>query len=112
MRRKDRKKRSGEKSEVDSQKIKNGHYDFSSYKNEKLKKERGISFEEIVVAVIEGRLMDIIEHPNKEKYPNQRVLVVQIEEYGYLVPFVEEKERMFLKTIIPSRKVTRDYIKK
>jgi uncharacterized DUF497 family protein len=80
-------------------------------KNEMLKEARGVSFESIVVAIELGGLLDILEHPNKTRYPNQRVLVVSFDGYVYLVPFVEEAEHFFLKTVIPSRKATRDYLK-
>ena len=80
-------------------------------KNEQLKLERGISFEQMVVAVEAGGLLDILAHPNPTKYPNQKVLVVSFDGYVYLVPFVEEIDHFFLKTVIPSRKATRDYLK-
>lgn len=79
-------------------------------KNEALRAERGISFESIVVAVESGGLLDILAHPNQAKYPKQRVLVVACDNYVYLVPFVEEEDYFFLKTAIPSRKATRDYL--
>ena len=79
-------------------------------KNEQLKLERGVSFEQMVVAVEAGGLLDILAHPNKTKYPNQKVLVGASDGYAYLVPFVEEKDHFFLKTVIPSRKATRDYL--
>jgi hypothetical protein len=72
--------------------------------------ERGLSFEGITVAVESGGLLDILEHPNKARYPKQRVLVVTFDNYVYLVPFVEEADHYFLKTIIPSRKATREYL--
>ena len=78
-------------------------------KNEQLKLDRGISFEAMVVAVEAGGLVDILAHPNPARYPNQRVLVVSSNRYVYLVPFVEEDDHLFLKTVIPSRKATRDY---
>jgi hypothetical protein len=84
---------------------------WSPEKNDALKAERGLSFEAITVAVESGGLIDILDHPNKAKYPNQRVLVVTFDNYVYLVPFVEEKDHYFLKTIIPSRKATREYLK-
>ena len=80
-------------------------------KNEMLKAERGISFEAIVVAIERGCLLDIVVHPNPAKYPKQRILLVVSDNYVYLVPFVEEEDYFFLKTIIPSRKATRDYLK-
>ncbi len=84
---------------------------WSPEKNEALKAERGLSFESIVIAVESGGLLDILPHPNQAKYPRQRVLVVACDKYSYLVPFVEEDDCFFLKTIIPSRKATRDYLK-
>lgn len=77
-------------------------------KNEHLKAERGISFEEIVLAVEEGGLRDIVVHPNQRRYRGQVVLVVLCRSYVYLVPSVEDDAHYFLKTIIPSRKATRD----
>jgi hypothetical protein len=81
-------------------------------KNEQLKTERGISFEEITVAVEGGGLLDIVPHPNPKRYPRQKVMVVEVVGYAYLVPFVEEDDHFFLKTIIPSRKATRAFIAK
>lgn len=80
-------------------------------KNETLKSERSISFEEIVLAIEADGLKDILQHPNVDKYPNQSVFVVAFEDYVYLVPFIEEANYYFLKTVIPSRKATRDYLK-
>ena len=79
-------------------------------KNEQLKVEREISFEEIVLALEGDGLLDILQHPNEPKYPNQRILVIELDGYVFLVPFVEEDDYYFLKTIIPSRKATRDYL--
>lgn len=79
-------------------------------KNEDLRARRGISFESIVVAIESGGLLDILTHPNPARYPRQRVLVVACDKYAFLVPFVEEEDYFFLKTIIPSRKATRDYL--
>jgi hypothetical protein len=78
-------------------------------KNELLKSGRGISFEEIVLAVEEDGLKGILVHPNQRRYPGQVVLVVAYRGYVFLVPSVEEVEHYFLRTIIPSRKATRDY---
>lgn len=80
-------------------------------KNEQLKAQRDISFEEIVLAIEAGGLFDILQHRNRRKCPNQLVFVVAVEEYAYLVPFVEQPDYYFLKTIIPSRKATRDYLR-
>lgn len=77
-------------------------------KNLDLLAERGVSFEQVVVAIEGSGLLDVLAHPNTGKYPNQRLLVVTWDGYAYLVPFVEEAEYFFLKTIIPSRKATRD----
>jgi uncharacterized DUF497 family protein len=82
---------------------------WNSEKNMALKTERGVSFEEVLVAISQGALIDVVAHPNKEKYPNQRIFVVRIRGYAYLVPFVETDMELFLKTIIPSRSATRRY---
>lgn len=79
-------------------------------KNERLKAGRGISFEEIVLAIEEDGLKDILVHPNQRRYPGQVVLVVAYRDYIFLVPAVEEDAHYLLKTIIPSRKATRDYL--
>ncbi len=79
-------------------------------KNERLKKERGLSFEEIVFYIEKGQLLDVVEHPNQEKYAGQRMFVINVKDYVYLVPFVENENEVFLKTIIPSRKATRQYL--
>ncbi len=86
-------------------------FDWSKTKNEWLKKERGISFDEIVIALNEGKMVDTYMHSNQEKYPNQKVFVLEIENYVYLVPFVEDTEKIFLKTIFRSRKATKKYLK-
>ena len=83
---------------------------WSPEKNSSLLAERGVSFETMVVAIESGGLLDILTHPNPAKYPHQRILVVAADNYVYLLPFVDEPEYFFLKTIIPSRKATRDYL--
>lgn len=83
---------------------------WSPDKNEAVKAERGVSFENVVVAIESGGLLDVLAHPNQAKYPRQKVLVVACDSYVYLVPFVEEDDYFFLKTVIPSRKATRDYL--
>lgn len=80
-------------------------------KNESLKADRGVSFESVVIAIESGGLLDILAHPQQAKYPRQRVLVVALDSYVYLVPFVEEEDYFFLKTVIPSRKATREFLK-
>ena len=83
---------------------------WSPEKNEQLQLDRGISFENMVVAIESGGLLDILAHPNLAKHPKQKMLVVASDSYAYLVPFVEEDDHFFLKTVIPSRKATRDYL--
>lgn len=86
------------------------YLDWDEEKNKKLKAERDISFEDVVIAIDSGGLLDIIGHPNQKKYPNQNVLVVNIGNYAYLVPFVEDSQKYFFKTIFPSRKMTKKYL--
>lgn len=94
-------------------KIEKPHYEFSAEKNQQLIKERHISFEDIIVALANDKLLDTIEHPNKVKYPNQEIYIININEYVYLVPFVRKyKHTVFLKTIVPSRKLTKKYLSK
>ncbi|MBU3956120.1 DUF4258 domain-containing protein [bacterium] len=82
---------------------------WNAEKNKILAKERGITFEEIVQRIEAGAKVIETEHPNKKKYPNQKILVVDVEGYAYLVPCVMNKNEYFLKTIIPSRKATEKY---
>jgi len=81
-------------------------------KNEWLKRERGLSFERAVLHIEQGDLLDILEHPNPQKYPGQRILVVRLEDYVYLVPCLELEDGVLLKTIFPSRKLTTQYLRK
>jgi uncharacterized DUF497 family protein len=83
---------------------------WNNEKNEELKRTRGISFEEVGFHIQNGDILDIAEHHNNEKYKNQQIYIVKINNYVYLVPFVEEKEYDFLKTIIPSSKATKRYL--
>ncbi len=83
---------------------------WNTEKNIRLKAERGVSFEEVVSSMSNGGLLVVLDHPNTALYPNQRMFVVRIRGYAYLVPFVETKQEVFLKTIIPSRKATRIYL--
>ena len=86
-------------------------FDWSTEKNQQLLAQRGISFERIVSAIEQGGLLDVLQHPSQDRYPGQSIYVVDLEEYVYLVPFVTESDgTRFLKTIIPSRKATRDYL--
>lgn len=86
-------------------------FSWNNEKNALLKTERQISFEEIVLYIEMGFLLDVLEHPNQEKYKGQKVFVVRVDDYVYLVPFIETEKEVFLKTIIPSRKATRKYLK-
>ena len=86
------------------------YFDWNENKNELLKLERDVSFEEVVIAVTSGLLLDDVKHPNPKKYPDQRIFVVNINNYAYLVPYIEDEEKVFLKTIIPSRVATKNYI--
>ena len=86
-------------------------YDWNEQKNVKLKLERGIGFESIVDAINEGNLLDVIRHPNTKKYGQQKVYIVKVNNYVYSIPFIDNKDVRFLKTIYPSRKYTRKYIK-
>jgi uncharacterized DUF497 family protein len=81
---------------------------WSSDKNQQLLAQRSICFEAVVVAIETGGLLDVLAHPNPERYSGQRILVVEVNQYVYLVPYVEDDDHLFLKTIIPSRKATRD----
>ncbi|MDC1205325.1 toxin [Candidatus Pacebacteria bacterium] len=88
------------------------YFEWSEEKNEHLKNQRNVSFEAVQTAIQEGGLLDIHMHPNVQKYPNQLRLVINIDDYIYLVPCIpKENEIWFLKTIIPSRKATKDYLK-
>ena len=86
-------------------------FQWSNEKNEKLKRERDICFEDIVTAIYEGKLLDIIEHSNKDKYPDQKVYIVEFNGYACMVPFVKNGDIIFLKTIYPDRKMTKKYLK-
>jgi len=85
-------------------------FDWDPEKNRQLAEERGISFERVVSSIERGGIVDVMEHPNQERYPGQMIYVVDIEQYLYLVPFVTAGDgTRFLKTIIPSRKAMREY---
>lgn len=87
------------------------YFSWDASKNERLKADRGISFEELVYHIARGDIVDVLENPNQRRYAGQRVFVVNVQGYAYLVPFVESDTDVFLKTIIPSRKATRRYLK-
>jgi hypothetical protein len=87
-------------------------YDFPVDKNQWLKDNRGISFEEAVAAIEDGGILEVIPHPNAVKYPNQSMYILNINDYVYLVPFVKKDEDIaYLKTIFPSRKLTKHYLR-
>lgn len=84
---------------------------WNTEKNQILKQERGVGFEDILVAIAEGRGIKIQEaHYNEDKYPNQKIVYVEIGHYVYIVPFIEDEEHIFFKTIIPSRKHTKLFL--
>ena len=85
-------------------------YAWDLEKNAWLIQERGISFERAIFLIEKNGLLDTIRHPNQEKYPQQRMFIVEIDEYAYLVPFFESEEQLFVKTIVPSRKATQKYL--
>ena len=86
------------------------YFSWNNEKNQLLKAERNISFEEVVFQIEKKRILDIVEHPNQEKYKGQKIFIISIHNYVYLVPFMESEEEIFLKTIIPSRKATKKYL--
>jgi hypothetical protein len=85
------------------------YFDWNDEKNEVLKKTRGVSFEQVELAIALEDLIDRIKHPNSAKYPNQQVFLVKVDEYIYAVPYVEDDQRIFLKTIIPNSRATKRY---
>jgi len=78
-------------------------------KNKLLKTERNVCFEDVVALIYEDKVLDIIKHPNKEKYPNQYIYVVRLQNYVHMIPFVKNEDEIWLKTIVPSRKMNRLY---
>jgi len=88
------------------------YFDWDKKKNEQLKKERDICFEDIVNILEEKKFLDLVDHPNIKKYPKQKMFVILWDEYVYLIPFVEDEDKYFLKTIIPSRKATKQYLER
>ena len=87
------------------------YFSWNNEKNQSLKSERNISFEEIVFHIEKQHVLDIVQHPNQERYAGQKIFVINIDNYAYLVPFVESEREIFLKTIIPSRKATKQYLR-
>ncbi len=85
-------------------------FDWSDEKNEFLKSTRGISFEDVIFHIQNGDVLDVLKHPDPARYPKQNIIVLNMEDYVYLVPYVKERGTRFLKTIIPSRKATKEYL--
>lgn len=85
-------------------------YIYDEQKNLKLKRERGVCFEDVIVAIKNEKILDIIPHHNKKEYPNQMILIIEINDYVYLVPYLEEEDLLILKTVFPSRKFTKLYL--
>ena len=85
-------------------------FNWSPEKNQQLISERGVSFEDVIFYLLQGNVLDDVSHPNPDKYPGQRMFVLNIDDYIHLVPYAESSEEIFLKTIIPSRKATKDYL--
>jgi len=85
-------------------------YIFDEQKNQKLKAERGIGFEDVINAITDGKILEIIPHHNKDEYPNQMILIIEIKGYAYLAPYLEEEDLLILKTVFPSRKFTKLYL--
>ena len=86
------------------------YFDWNEEKNNELKLERKVSFEDVLVALELGKLLEVLIHPNQDKYPNQKIFVVDIRGYAYYVPFIEDNDKVFLKTIFPNRKATKKYL--
>ncbi len=85
---------------------------WSREKNEWLLRNRGVCFEQVLVILESGAVLDVLEHPNQNRYPGQKILIVNINDYAHLVPYVENDEEIYLKTIIPSRKATDKYLRR
>jgi uncharacterized DUF497 family protein len=85
-------------------------FDWDDEKNAVLEGTRGVCFEDVLVCIQNGDVLDIIRHPNRDRYPGQSIIVLNINDYVWLVPYVKKKGVRFLKTIIPSRKLTREYL--
>lgn len=86
------------------------YFDWDKEKNSLLKELREVSFEDVQIAVETGKVLDDIVHPNKKRYPAQRIMIVEIDNYAYYVPYVEDDEKIFLKTVFPSRRATKEYL--
>lgn len=87
------------------------NFEWNAEKNEKLILERDVSFKQMILQMKNGHILDIINHPDSKKYPNQQIFIVEFNDYAYMIPFVKNESGFFLKTIIPSRKATKQYLK-
>lgn len=87
-------------------------FEWNEEKNRVLKESINISFEEIVLAIDTGQLLNVVEHHDKSKYPDQKLLIVEVQQYAFVVPFTVTEDTYFLKTIYPGRKATQKYINK
>lgn len=86
-------------------------FQWNNEKNEFLKKNRGVSFEQVVILMERKDVFETLEHPNQDRYPGQKIATVIIDDYAYLVPYVQKSDEIFLKTIIPSRKATNKFMR-
>lgn len=86
-------------------------FNWNRDKNQQLQQQRRIAFDDIIQTIEQGNLFDVIKHYNPDKYPSQKIFIVKIDNYVYLVPFVENNLNIFFKTIIPSRKITKTYLR-
>lgn len=84
---------------------------WNNEKNEWLKEHRGVCFEQVVILLEREEVLDVVEHPNQDAYPGQKIAIIEIDEYAWLVPYVQDGEDIFLKTMIPSRKATNQYLR-
>jgi hypothetical protein len=90
--------------------MKHEFFSWNKEKNIKLRAERGICFEDIVLRIHTGNILDVVHHPNQEKYPGQNIMIINVDGYVFIIPFIIEENGIFLKTIIPSRKYTKQYL--
>lgn len=91
--------------------MQNIEYHYNQFKDQELKRERGVSFDEVIDWIEAGKVVAVIEHPNQERYPGQKIYIIENEGYAYSVPFVVDGDTVFLKTIFPSRKATKRFLK-
>jgi uncharacterized DUF497 family protein len=87
------------------------YFDWNEIKNMYLKAERSVSFEDMQAAIEAGKMLDDVKHSNQKRYPGQRMYIIEVNSYAYLVPYIEDDTKIFFKTIIPSRKATKKYLK-